>query len=204
MSISFPHAQFYAPDAEVNVLCAENPALRKIHSFKTDSATMEVGMFRLMPVLPSYSFTAVFSIYSASLCNSHSQLNIKWHASGPLDHTCEPVGYCGRRNWGPHCWEPRADKYPPIKAWCMLGVGKVLKPIPASLWDTPARKLKKALSRMASRQNWVRDQASHSRKHKTARPQIVYTDGSVTKDQSGWGFTVKQGATTIHEDSAAS
>jgi len=31
----------------------------------------------------------------------------------------------------------------------------------------------------------------------------VYTDGSVTKDQSGWCFTVKQGATTIHEDSAA-
>ena len=30
----------------------------------------------------------------------------------------------------------------------------------------------------------------------------VYTDGSVTIDQSGWGFTVKQGATTIHEDSA--
>ena len=35
-----------------------------------------------------------------------------------------------------------------------------------------------------------------------SRPQdlIVYTDGSVTKDQPGWGFTVKQGATTIHED----
>ena len=31
----------------------------------------------------------------------------------------------------------------------------------------------------------------------------MYTDGSVTKDQSGWGFTVKQGATTIREDSAA-
>ena len=30
-----------------------------------------------------------------------------------------------------------------------------------------------------------------------------YTDGSVPKDQSGWGFTVKEGATTIHEDSAA-
>ena len=29
------------------------------------------------------------------------------------------------------------------------------------------------------------------------------TDGSVTKYQSGWGFTVKQGANTIHEDSAA-
>ena len=29
------------------------------------------------------------------------------------------------------------------------------------------------------------------------------TDVPVTKDQSGWGFTVKQGATTINEDSAA-
>ena len=38
-----------------------------------------------------------------------------------------------------------------------------------------------------------------------SKPQdlIVYTDDSVTKDQSGWGFTVKQGATIIHEDSAA-
>ena len=32
----------------------------------------------------------------------------------------------------------------------------------------------------------------------------MYTDGSVTKDQLGLGFTVKQGASkTIHEDSAA-
>ena len=31
----------------------------------------------------------------------------------------------------------------------------------------------------------------------------MYTDGSVTKDQSGWGFTVKEGATTIHDDIAA-
>ena len=62
----------------------------------------------------------------------------------------------------------------------------------------PKQKLGKALSRMASRQNRVRDQEN-------SKPQdlIVYTDGSVTKDQSGWGFTVKQGAaTTIHEHSA--
>ena len=31
----------------------------------------------------------------------------------------------------------------------------------------------------------------------------MYIDGSATNDQSGWGFIVKQGATTIHEDSAA-
>ena len=31
----------------------------------------------------------------------------------------------------------------------------------------------------------------------------MYTDGSVTKDQSGRGFTVKQGATTIQEDIAS-
>ena len=62
------------------------PALPKMHYFKSDSVTMEVGMFRLMPgVLPSYSFIAVISIYSVSLCNSHSQLYLKWHASRPLD-----------------------------------------------------------------------------------------------------------------------
>ena len=32
---------------------------------------------------------------------------------------------------------------------------------------------------------------------------ILYTDGSVTKDWSWWCFTVKQGATRIHEDLAA-
>ena len=32
---------------------------------------------------------------------------------------------------------------------------------------------------------------------------ISYTDGSVTRNQSGWGFTVKQDATIIQEDSAA-
>ena len=31
---------------------------------------------------------------------------------------------------------------------------------------------------------------------------VVYTGGSVTKDQSWWGFTVKRGATTVREDSA--
>ena len=32
---------------------------------------------------------------------------------------------------------------------------------------------------------------------------LVYTDGSVTEHQSGWGYTVKQAGATIHEDSAA-
>ena len=37
--------------------------------------------------------------------------------------------------------------------------------------------------------------------HTSLRP--ADTDGSVTKNQPVWGFTVKQVATTIHEDSAA-
>ena len=41
----FHYKQWCTADAEVKVLCAENPALRKIHSFKSDSATMEVGMY---------------------------------------------------------------------------------------------------------------------------------------------------------------
>ena len=32
---------------------------------------------------------------------------------------------------------------------------------------------------------------------------VIYTDGSVTRDWSGWGFTVKQDGRTVHEDSGA-
>lgn len=30
----------------------------------------------------------------------------------------------------------------------------------------------------------------------------VYTDGSATKDQAGWSFILKQGATTFHKSRA--
>ena len=63
---------------------------------------------------------------------------------------------------------------PADRALASQRVGKEPKPIPASLWDIPARKHGKALSRMASRQNRVRDQASHSRKQQTARPHSVH------------------------------
>ena len=32
---------------------------------------------------------------------------------------------------------------------------------------------------------------------------VIYTDGSVTMDRSGWEFTVKQGGRTVHEYSGA-
>ena len=32
---------------------------------------------------------------------------------------------------------------------------------------------------------------------------VIYTGGSVTRDRSGWGFMVKQGGKTVHEDSGA-
>ena len=32
---------------------------------------------------------------------------------------------------------------------------------------------------------------------------IIYTDGSVTSERSGWGFTAKQGGRTVHEESGA-
>ena len=32
---------------------------------------------------------------------------------------------------------------------------------------------------------------------------VIYTDGSVTRDRSGWGFAVKRGERTVHEESGA-
>ena len=55
---------------------------------------------------------------------------------------------------------------------------------------------------MAGRQRWFRDDF-FPRENSNSQDPIVYTDGSVSKNQSGWDFTVKQGANTIHEDSAA-
>ena len=49
---------------------------------------------------------------------------------------------------------------PADRAQVNQGVGKVPKPIPASLRGTPARKLGKELSRMASRQNSLRSSFS--------------------------------------------
>ena len=32
---------------------------------------------------------------------------------------------------------------------------------------------------------------------------VIYKDGSVTRGRSGWGFSVKRGGRTVHEDSGA-
>ena len=32
---------------------------------------------------------------------------------------------------------------------------------------------------------------------------VIYMDSSVTRDRSGWGFMVKQGGRTVHEDSGS-
>ena len=65
--------------------------------------------------------------------------------------------------------------------------------MPASPPHTPARKPGKAGNV---------ENGQHAKQ--SAQDLTVYTDGSVTKDPSGKGFTVKQGATTVHEDSATS
>ena len=61
---------------------------------------------------------------------------------------------------------------PADRAEANQGVGKVPKPIPASkiLLSENLRNH----TRMAGRQNRVRDQASHSRKRQTARPHNVH------------------------------
>ena len=60
-------------------------------------------------------------------------------------------------------------------------VGNVPKPIPAFLSHISARKLGKALLRMASRQKAFRHQAAHSENSKN-HDRIKYTFGSVTTE----------------------
>ena len=76
---------------------------------------------------------------------------------------------------------------PADRAPANQGVGKISKPIPASLWDTLARKLGKALSRMASRRSRVREIKLLIQENRITQHLMVYIDGPVTKDQSGRG-----------------
>ena len=85
-------------------------------------------------------------------------------------------------------------KIPADRAQANQGVGKVPKLIPASLWDTLARKFGKALPRMARKETRARDLAPHSKTQQSVHWWFSHQ----------WpGSSVKQGATTIHEDSAA-
>ena len=70
----------------------------------------------------------------------------------------------------------------------------------ASLWDVPAGKLGKTLSRMASRQNGVRDQAFHSRKPQTTRSHtvIVYINGQSPMTSHGGASLSYQGRCDHH------
>ena len=77
------------------------------------------------------------------------------------------------------------------------GVGNVPKPIPASLRPLLPENLGKYC------REWPVGKTESEIKlliQENSKPQdlIVYTDVPVTKEQSGWGLTVKQGATTIH------
>ena len=79
---------------------------------------------------------------------------------------------------------------------------KVPKSIPASLRDTRSCQ-KTCKSSIENGQHKTESEIKLLiQENSKQQDRILYIDGSVTKDQSGWGFTVKQSATTIHEKSA--
>ena len=99
-------------------------------------------------------FSAVETSTTHSIKPWTTQKNADWDWAS-LGWARQRYQYCKRNSW---------------KKTSKPKIGKGTKPSLASLCNTPVRKPGKALSRMASRQNRVRDEASHSRKQQTARP----------------------------------
>ena len=95
----------------------------------------------------------------------------------PTTHSTKLSKTKGCRLGWDKSWMGQAED--PILQVCQLtsqanqGVGKVPRPIPASLRDTPARKLGKALLSWPAGKT-VRNQASHSRKQQIIRPHSVH------------------------------
>ena len=78
----------------------------------------------------------------------------------------------GDANWdrASFGWVKQRTQYCKYASWQNSSKPRSGKPIPASLWDTPARKLGKALRRMDSRQNSQRSSFSFKKtaNHKTS------------------------------------
>ena len=92
---------------------------------------------------------------------------------------------------------------PVDRAQVNQGVGKVLNPNPESLDETL---LPENLGRHC--REWPAGKTDSKikfliNKDSKAQDLIVDTVGSVTKDRSGWGLSVKQGTTIIHKVSAS-
>ena len=88
------------------------------------------------------------------------------------------------------------------RAQASKGLGKTPSWVEALLQDAAVREPRHTLPWMASWKNQCR---SAMLVEANSKPQVIviYTDGSVTRDRSGWGFTVKQDGRTVHEDSGA-
>ena len=140
----------------------------------------------------STNFSGFFLVHSSDKSRVPSTLNVTWHvfhilpclsfacpssrgvntASMPTDRiqAKQGMGNISLPNWFRHLYETLRQE----------NLGRHCREWPACKTDSEIRQLIQ----------------------ENSKPQdlIVYTECSVTKDQPGWSFIVKQGATTIHED----
>ena len=138
-----------------------NEAMRVILGTTKDTPTETMKFMLDLPPMQTRETVEQVKAYFSAIENPHN----------PLHEAVKDTKGCRLGRSKP--WMCQAS-VPANRAQANQGVGKIPKPIAASLRDTPARKLGEALSRMASRQNRVKDQASHSRKQQTARPHSVH------------------------------
>ena len=123
-----------------------------------------------------------------------------WRKS-PQPTPWSPERHKKAAHWGEasHGWVKQRRqycRYASWQNWSKTRNGKVPKPIPAPLWDTPGRKLWKPLSRVASKQSGFWGQAAHARQQQAAGSHSLH-----------WWLSDKrpvrvEGVTTIHEDNA--
>ena len=100
-------------------------------------------------------------------------------AEQPIQHVCDLTQLKQVRDWEKHPTEFK----PYYKNLLSENLGMHCR-------EWPARKANAEVQMLAK---------ANSKAHDIA----IYTDDSVTRDRSGWGFTVKQGGRTVHEDSGA-
>ena len=110
-----------------------------------------------------------------------------------------------KKHKGKFCLGPAEDSVQQVRQLTELKQTKEWERYPTRFWHLCKMLLPENLGKHC--REWPAGKTESEIKlliQENSKPQDlrVYTDGSVTKDQSGWGFTVKQGVSTIHENSA--
>ena len=167
--------------------------------------TVECSVYRTLAWRSSGENAPCFGLFLSTADMTHRAPSPTWGllASSTVGLFCQPsLTPAGVLSFHPYPASIHPACLQSRTAQASKGLGKTPSWVQALLQDSAVREPRHDLSGMASWKANAEVQMlveANSKSHDI----VIYMDGSVTRDRSGWGFTIEQGGRTVHEDSGA-